>query len=169
VESTSLFVTRLRTRQQRVVTIPNSQVLSSQITNYSVAAATSLTLSTTAGIGYDTPWRQVEAILLTAARKTQTVRDAPAPFVLEVSLNSFDITYELTVFLTGEIPINVVRAELNRNILDEFNQYGVQIMTPAYRADPPKPAVVAPENWYAAPSTPPDFPPAPQNAPDPRP
>jgi hypothetical protein len=75
--------------------------------------------------------------------------------VLETSLNSFDITYELTVFLTGEVPINVVRAELNRNILDEFNQYGVQIMTPAYVADPPKPAVVAPDNWYASPSVPP--------------
>jgi hypothetical protein len=48
--------------------------------------------------------------------------------------------------------LNVVRAELNRNILDEFNQYGVQIMTPAYVADPPKPAVVAQENWYASPS-----------------
>jgi small-conductance mechanosensitive channel len=152
VETTSLFVTRLRTRQQRVVTIPNSQVLSSQITNYSAATASSLTLSTTAGIGYDTPWRQVEAMLLAAAGKTRTVRETPSPFVLEVSLNSFDITYELTVFLTGEIPINLVRAELNRNILDEFNQYGVQIMTPAYRADPAKPAVVAPDNWYAAPA-----------------
>lgn len=152
VESTSLFVTRLRTRQQRVVTIPNAQVLSSQITNFSAAAANSLTLSTTAGIGYDTPWRQVEAMLLGAARKTRTVRETPAPFVLEVSLNSFDITYELTVFLTGEAPVNAVRAELNRNILDEFNQYGVQIMTPSYVTDPPKPAVVAPENWFAEPS-----------------
>jgi small-conductance mechanosensitive channel len=152
VEATSLFVTRLRTRQQRVVTIPNSHVLSGQITNYSSAAASSLTLSTTAGIGYDTPWRQVEAMLLSAAVKTRTVREHPAPFVLEMSLNSFDITYELTVFITGETPVNVVRAELNRNILDEFNQYGVQIMTPAYVADPPKPAVVAPENWFAAPA-----------------
>ncbi|WP_260704765.1 mechanosensitive ion channel family protein [Edaphobacter flagellatus] len=152
VESTSLFVTRLRTRQQRVVTIPNAQVLSSQITNFSTAATNSLTLSTTAGIGYDTPWRQVEAMLLGAARNTRTVRQTPPPFVLEVSLNSFDITYELTVFLTGEVPINVVRAELNRNILDEFNQYGVQIMTPSYVADPAKPAVVAPENWFAEPS-----------------
>lgn len=155
VEATSLFVTRLRTRQQTVVTIPNSQVLSGQIVNHS-AAESSLTLSTSAGIGYDTPWRQVEAMLLEAARKTPTVRESPAPFVLETSLNSFDITYELTVFITGETPINVVRAQLNRNILDEFNQYGVQIMTPAYRADPPKPTVVPVERWYESPAVSPE-------------
>jgi small-conductance mechanosensitive channel len=115
-----------------------------------------LSLSATAGIGYDTPWRQVEAMLLEAARKTKTVKVTPAAYVLETSLNSFDITYELTVFLTGEVPVNVIRAELNRNILDAFNRYGVQIMTPSYRADPPKPAVVRQEDWYAAPSVRPD-------------
>lgn len=68
------------------------------------------------------------------------------------SLDSFQITYELTVFLTGERRINEVRAELNRHILDEFNEYGVQIMTPSYMADPPKPLVVEKDNWYAAPA-----------------
>ncbi|MDE1177238.1 MAG: mechanosensitive ion channel [Edaphobacter sp.] len=154
VETTSLFVTRLRTRQQTVITIPNSQVLGGQIINHSAAAEGSLSLSTTAGIGYDTPWRQVEAMLLNAAGKTHTVRQQPAPFVLETSLNSFDITYELTVFLTGQAPLNAVRAELNRNILDEFNQFGVQIMTPAYVRDPERPAVVPAGSWYAAPAVP---------------
>jgi small-conductance mechanosensitive channel len=153
VETTSLFVTRLKTRQGRVVTIPNSAVLSNEITNYSHAAGDkTLSLSATAGIGYDTPWRQVEAMLLNAAKKTPTVREAPAPYVLEVSLDSFQITYELIVFLTGERSINSVRAELNRNILDQFNEYGVQIMTPSYEADPAKPLVVEKRNWYAAPS-----------------
>lgn len=41
---------------------------------------------------------------------------------------------------------------LHRNILDVFNEYGVQIMTPAYRADPPEPKLVPKEQWYAAPA-----------------
>lgn len=153
VQSMSLFVTKLRTRQGRVVTIPNAQVLSSQITNYNtVAGEKMMSLSATVGIGYDTPWRQVEAMLLDAAKSTPSVRETPPPFVLQVSLNSFDITYELTVFLTGEMEIDEARALLNRNILDAFNKYGVQIMTPAYMSDPPKPAVVAKEHWYAPPA-----------------
>ncbi|MNI78769.1 hypothetical protein D3C73_1351730 [compost metagenome] len=44
-------------------------------------------------------------------------------------------------------------AELHRNILDVFNEYGVQIMTPAYEGDPEQPKVVAPERWHTAPAT----------------
>ena len=43
-------------------------------------------------------------------------------------------------------------AELHRNILDVFNEHGVQIMTPAYESDPTTPKVVPKENWYAAPA-----------------
>ena len=46
-----------------------------------------------------------------------------------------------------------LQAELHRNILDVFNEYGVQIMTPAYERDPAAPKVVPPEGWYAAPAT----------------
>lgn len=35
-----------------------------------------------------------------------------------------------------------------------FNQYGVQIMTPAYEDDPARPKLVPREQWYAAPAAP---------------
>ena len=35
-----------------------------------------------------------------------------------------------------------------------LNEYGVQIMTPLYVADPPKPLVVEKDKWHAAPSRP---------------
>ena len=41
---------------------------------------------------------------------------------------------------------------LHRNILDVFNEHGVQIMTPAYEGDPEQPKVVPKEQWYAAPA-----------------
>jgi hypothetical protein len=41
---------------------------------------------------------------------------------------------------------------LHRNILDVFNEHGVQIMTPAYEGDPPIPKVVPKEQWYSAPA-----------------
>jgi len=43
---------------------------------------------------------------------------------------------------------------LHRHILDVFNEYGVQIMTPAYMADPAEPKVVSREDWHAAPAAP---------------
>jgi hypothetical protein len=44
-------------------------------------------------------------------------------------------------------------AELHRNILDVFNEYGVQIMTPAYEGDPQEPKLVPREKWFAAPAS----------------
>ena len=44
-------------------------------------------------------------------------------------------------------------AALHRNILDVFNEYGVQIMTPAYEGDPQEPKVVPREKWFPAPAT----------------
>jgi hypothetical protein len=47
-------------------------------------------------------------------------------------------------------------SELHRHILDVFNEYGVQIMTPAYERDPVEPKVVPRAKWYAAPAVNPE-------------
>jgi hypothetical protein len=44
---------------------------------------------------------------------------------------------------------------LHDNILDVFNEYGVAIMTPSYRADTKEPKLVPKDQWYADPATPP--------------
>jgi hypothetical protein len=43
-------------------------------------------------------------------------------------------------------------AALHRNILDQFNEHGVQIMTPAYEGDPETPKVVEKSRWFPAPA-----------------
>ena len=48
--------------------------------------------------------------------------------------------------------MNALYSALHRSILDVFNEYGVQIMTPAYEGDPEKPKVVAKTDWFAAPA-----------------
>jgi hypothetical protein len=44
-------------------------------------------------------------------------------------------------------------AALHRNILDVFNEYGVQIMVPAYEGDTEEPKIVPRERWFAPPSS----------------
>ncbi|WP_217618618.1 mechanosensitive ion channel family protein [Achromobacter sp. GbtcB20] len=64
VVAVRLQVTHLRTNKNEEVTIPNSQILNSDVTNYSSLAGTrGLILHTTVGIGYEVPWRQVEAMM----------------------------------------------------------------------------------------------------------
>jgi small-conductance mechanosensitive channel len=148
-----LLVTHLRTPKNEEVVVPNSVVLQSHIVNYSkLAKSPGLILHTTVGIGYETPWRQVEAMLLLAAKRTDGVLQDPHPFVLEKSLGDFAVTYELNVYVDGAQHIPQRYAALHRNILDVFNEHGVQIMTPAYEGDPEQPKVVPKDLWYSAPA-----------------
>jgi small-conductance mechanosensitive channel len=143
VERSRLLVTHLRTPKNEIIIVPNSAILGAEVINFTTLAhERGLILHTTVGIGYETPWRQVEAMLLEAASRTPGLLQEPAPFVLQRALGDFCVTYEYSV--------------LHQNILDVFNEYGVQIMTPAYEGDPEQPKVVPKSQWYAAPAVRPD-------------
>jgi small-conductance mechanosensitive channel len=149
-----LQVTHLRSYKNEEIVIPNSQILSGEVLNYSsLARAHGLILHTEVGIGYETAWRQVEAMLLTAAVRTPGLAPSPPPFVLLKRLGDFAVTYELNVYCSDVKAMNALYTALHRNILDVFNEYGVQIMTPAYEGDPAEPKVVPPKEWYAAPAS----------------
>jgi small-conductance mechanosensitive channel len=149
------MVTHLRTPKNEEVIVPNSRLLGEQVINYSSLARTDgLILHTTVGIGYETPWRQVEAMLLLAAGRTADLKAEPAPFVLQKSLGDFCVVYEINVYVGDAQSMGRVRTELHRHILDVFNEYGVQIMTPAYEGDPEQPKLVPRSQWYAAPAQP---------------
>jgi small-conductance mechanosensitive channel len=152
-----LQVTHLRSVKNEEIIIPNSQILTGEVVNYSsLVRAHGLILHTEVGIGYETPWRQVEAMLHLAASRTAGLSSEPRPFVLVKALGDFAVTYELNVYCRNVQAMNQLYAELHRNILDVFNEYGVQIMTPAYEGDPDEPKVVRQKDWYASPAaTPP--------------
>ena len=149
-----LQVTHLRSVKNEEIVIPNSQILAGEVLNYSSLAKTQgLILHTEVGIGYETPWRQVEAMLLTAAaRCAPTSGEAPRAFVLLKKLGDFAVTYELNMYCTDIKSMLALYTSMHRAILDVFNEFGVQIMTPAYEGDPDQPKVVPPKDWYAAPA-----------------
>jgi small-conductance mechanosensitive channel len=125
------------------------------VVNYSaLARSRGLILHTTVGIGYETPWRQVEAMLLLAAERTPGLASEPRPFVLQKSLGDFCVVYEINVACSEPQQMASLYTSLHRNILDVFNEYGVQIMTPAYEGDPEAPKVVPKEQWWTAPARP---------------
>jgi small-conductance mechanosensitive channel len=153
VMDTTLLVTRVRTPKNLDITIPNSTVLSGHVTNYSAQAAEGrLILPTTVTIGYDTPWRQVHAMLRQAAARTPDVLQEPAPFVLQKSLDDFYVTYELNVYTRRADGMLRVYSDLHKNIQDAFNEHGVQIMSPNYEADRGTVTVVPKDKWYAPPA-----------------
>lgn len=154
VTEVRLLVTNLLSLKNEKIVIPNSKILSSEVINYStLAKEQGLILHTSVGIGYEVPWRQVEAMLLEAAARTPGLLKEPSPFVLQKALNDFAVTYELNAYCKDDSKMPLMYTELHRNIQDVFNENDVQIMTPNYVADTPTPKVVPPEQWYAPPAT----------------
>lgn len=152
-----LQATHLKTVWNELVTIPNSKILNDEVVNYSsLARAGQLILHTTVGVGYGTPWRQVEAMLLMAAERTPGLVKEPSPFVRlrQEALSEFAVNYEIDVYCDNAQAMGVLYTRLNFNILDVFNEYGVQIMVPAYQEDTEPPKVVPKEEWFRMPARP---------------
>lgn len=149
-----ILVTHLITPKNEEVVIPNSSILSGEVTNYStMARAQGLILHTTVGIGYEVPWRQVEAMLLLAADQTEGLLKEPKPFIRQKSLADFAVNYELNAYCSDASKMMKLYTEMHRNIQDIFNEHGVQIMTPAYKEDTAEPKIVPKERWYTSPAT----------------
>jgi small-conductance mechanosensitive channel len=153
-----LFTTRIRNGLGEELTMPNSLILGTVTKNYSrMVHGPGFILSTTVTIGYDTPWRQIHAMLLEAARRTAGVLEDPPPRVFQLALSDYYPEYRLVcqAIPTTPLPRAEVLTALHANIQDVFNEYGVQIMSPHYMTDPAEAKVVAEQDWFAAPAAPP--------------
>jgi len=156
VSALGIFITRVRTGLGEEVSLPNAYVVANTTRNYSrvVASGRGFVLDTTVTIGYSTPWRQVHAMLLAAARRTPEILDDPKPFVVQTALSDFYVEYRLVCYAGPEAPQRraMVLDALHANIQDVFNEHGVQIMSPHYMMDPARPQVVPKANWYEPPA-----------------
>jgi small-conductance mechanosensitive channel len=153
------FTTKLQTGLGEELIIPNSLVLGTITKNYSRSVkGRGYIVDTVVTIGYDTPWRQVNAMLIEAAKRTSGVLAEPAPRVFQTALSDFYPEYRLVcqAVPSEPRPRAEVLAALHANIQDVFNEYGVQIMSPHYLGDPQTAKVVPKSEWFSAPASPED-------------
>lgn len=89
-----------------------------------------------------------------AARRTPGVLEVPVPRVFQTELSDFYVHYRLVAQAVPYDPSSraEVLAALHANILDVFNEFGVQIMSPHYRGDPADAKIVPPGGWYPPPA-----------------
>ncbi|AOX99816.1 mechanosensitive ion channel family protein [Jeongeupia sp. USM3] len=148
-----MFATKVHTNLREEVSIPNSVLVSQSVKNFSrLARGGGVICKIAVTIGYDTPWRQVHAMLLEAARRTAGLRQDPSSVVYQTALSDFYVEYHLRFALDEPRLRLQILSELHGNVQDVFNEYGVQIMSPNYEADPETPKMVKPEDFYLAPA-----------------
>jgi small-conductance mechanosensitive channel len=91
-------------------------------------------------------------MLSIAAEQTAGIQPEPKPFVLQRALSDFYVEYELFVHIDEPKRRFFILTDLHANIQDQFNEYGVQIMSPNFRSQPDQPVLSPKETWYAAPA-----------------
>jgi small-conductance mechanosensitive channel len=147
----TLLVTHMRTIKNVEITLPNSTVLSGAILNFSTAAKDSaLILHTSITIGYDASWRRVHELLILAAKTTHHILENPPPFVLQTALNDFYVSYQVNAYTDQPSKMAQIYSELHQNIQDNFNEGGVEIMSPHYAQVRDGNTVTIPESYRPA-------------------
>ncbi|MBD0404292.1 mechanosensitive ion channel family protein [Flammeovirga sp. EKP202] len=132
----SLFVTRLKSSKNEIITIPNSKISESNTINYSQPINRyKLIIHTTVTIGYDVPWRKVHAMLKEAAEMTEGLIAGEIPYVLQTSLDDYYVSYQLNAHTRQPQKIPRIYSKLHQNIQDIFAREKVEIMSPHYRAN----------------------------------
>lgn len=135
IVSLGFFATKLRSLKNEEVTLPNGQVASQPIVNYSrLAKEDGLVLHTEVTIGYDVEWRKVHALMVEAAGKVDGIEAEPVPWVIQRALNDYHVSYELNA-VTHDAGAQVkLYSRLHEEIQDAFARAGVEIISPAFQA-----------------------------------
>ena len=153
VQSLGILSTKIRTPAREEITIPNAVLVGNTTINYTrPGEKRGAMIQTSVSIGYTTPWRKVQSLLLTASRKTRGVLTDPAPFVRQVRLGDFYVEYKLIASVSNPEARSETLSELLGNIQDVFNEQGEQIMSPHYVADTPQKQVIPKSKWYDLPA-----------------
>lgn len=153
----SALVTRVRTPFNEIISIPNSTVMNSHTINYSSdAPEKGLIVHTTVTIGYDVPWKDVHTALIDAALRTELILKEPNPFVFQTGLEDFYVAYEVHAYVREANKQGSIYSDLRQNIQDVFNERGIEILSPHYRAARDGNSTTIPANYlpkdYEAPS-----------------
>lgn len=135
IEKTAL-VTRVKTTKNELITIPNSSVMNSKTVNYSQSAREyGLILYTTVTVGYDVSWTKVHELLKEAASRTEFVMKDPKPFIQQEALDDFYVSYQLNIYTREANRMPHIYSELKKHIIDVFDEAGVELLSPHYRAN----------------------------------
>ncbi|GAB3195008.1 small-conductance mechanosensitive channel [Pontibacter aydingkolensis] len=155
----TLLVTRVRTTKNEDITIPNAMILNNHTTNFTTCSEQSekgLVLHTTVTIGYDVPWPKVHQALIDAALACSNIEKTPSPFVLQTSLEDFYVAYQLNAYTFKAGNMSQIYSDIHQNIQDKFNEAGIEILSPHYRAQRDGNTVTIPAHYlpqdYQAPS-----------------
>jgi len=128
VVAIDLIYTRMKTLDNVLISVPNQELLTSEIDNYGKKTVVRRSCSITAG--YELSAEQVETALMEAANKVTEVLKEPIHYVWITGFGDFAVEYTLYVFINQVKRIPEIDANLKKVVLETCKQHGIDISTP---------------------------------------
>ena len=126
VKELGLRATTVQTFDNAEVVIPNSQLISGSVTNWTLAEK-KVRVRVPVGVAYGTDISKVFEILLGCAQANPTVLGTPKPVALFLAFGASSLDFELRVWIADFNDKFVVLSELNQDIESEFHLAGIEI------------------------------------------
>ncbi len=127
VEKISLFNTNLVTPDNRLIIVPNSNVIGNNITNYSAKDIRRIDL--TIGIGYDDNIKLAKETLETILKEDERILNDPAPTIAVSELGDSSVNFAVRPWVKGKDYWNVY-FDLLEKIKLTFDEKGIGIPYP---------------------------------------
>ncbi len=126
VQEVGLTYTKLRTGDNKTISIPNNAVVSAEIVNYSAAGTRRADVNVS--VAYDAPVEQVLEALLAAANVSTALRD-PEPVAAVLNYDGGTINCVLRVWSKSQDYATTL-FEVNKKVKTEFEARALQITSP---------------------------------------
>lgn len=130
VEEIRFRVAIVNTYDNESIIVPNSDLVSKQVTNWSYGGDTSVRLRIPIGVDYGTDIEKVEDILLDISQEQERVLEEPSPQVFFKEHADSSLNFELRVWIAHPKDRITVRDAIRRRIDKRFNQAGIGIPFP---------------------------------------
>lgn len=128
VKSIQIFSTILNTVDNKIIIIPNSQLATNSLINYTQAEIRRVDI--TIGIAYGESVEKARSVMLDLAKQNQKVLSEPeAPVVFLTSLSDSSVDLQLRVWVKTDDYWSVL-FDLNQAVYDTFNAQNIAIPFP---------------------------------------
>lgn len=121
--------TKIRTRTNDIIIIPNNAVAQHEILNYSEPERKHM-CRMEIGASYDDPPEKVKAALLTLLSHSPRIMVSPKPEIFVVSYADFAINYQLRFWIEDYGALLAIQNDINSKIWYRFKRAGISIPFP---------------------------------------